>query len=461
MSIATAIQAAQQKVADAYTAASAKGATMPATQNLSNLATTISNIPSGSSGPQVPMQVVDIDPEDPTAGTKLVAGPTGIDVGGATIIQKDYIGRTLYQGSPDCTGASFVNSNNLKTIEGSYIFYSCFVGTGFTSTGLDSVENIKNSSAMYYAYQNCVNLTQTGLGNLKYISGNACMTHMFDGCTGLTSTGINWNQIETGGSGSSASNGYMSYIFNGCTGLLTTGFEGKTSIKKSGSSSYLFYSAFSGCTSLTSSGLNDVKEINGKSCCHLMFSDCTSLSDPGLENVEIITDNTCCFGMFKNTAVTVLRLTNYTGNGVSGSTECFSNICSGCQLTDVYFNSLNTYYLGSSVFNNMLSGVTGCTVHLPSNQTYSGSFGGTNTTVLNDLPAVYAINTDETSASTYEIYLQLQKRPNNNVTVWVNRYNGAGHYVYTVGTGVPSVGDWVYEDPECSIQVKQIATVTG
>ena len=47
MSIATAIQAAQQKVADAYTAASAKGATMPATQNLSNLATTIGSISGG------------------------------------------------------------------------------------------------------------------------------------------------------------------------------------------------------------------------------------------------------------------------------------------------------------------------------------------------------------------------------------------------------------------------------
>lgn len=49
MSIATAIQAAQQKVADAYTAASAKGATMPATQNLSNLATTIGSISGGGS----------------------------------------------------------------------------------------------------------------------------------------------------------------------------------------------------------------------------------------------------------------------------------------------------------------------------------------------------------------------------------------------------------------------------
>ena len=47
MSIQSAIENAQQKVADAYTAASAKGATMPATQNLSNLATTIGSISGG------------------------------------------------------------------------------------------------------------------------------------------------------------------------------------------------------------------------------------------------------------------------------------------------------------------------------------------------------------------------------------------------------------------------------
>lgn len=50
MSIATAITAAQGKVANAYTAVSNKGGTLPATQNLSNLPTAISSIPSGGGG---------------------------------------------------------------------------------------------------------------------------------------------------------------------------------------------------------------------------------------------------------------------------------------------------------------------------------------------------------------------------------------------------------------------------
>ena len=47
MSIATAIQNAQQKVANAYTAVNAKGGTLPATQDLSNLPTAIESISTG------------------------------------------------------------------------------------------------------------------------------------------------------------------------------------------------------------------------------------------------------------------------------------------------------------------------------------------------------------------------------------------------------------------------------
>jgi hypothetical protein len=61
------------------------------------------------------------------------------------------------------------------------------------------------------------------------------------------------------------------------------------------------------------------------------------------------------------------------------------------------FPALKTTSFGSytNQFADMLSGVTGCTVHFPSNlQAVIGSwsdvtsgFGGTNTTVLFDLPA--------------------------------------------------------------------------
>ena len=76
----------------------------------------------------------------------------------------------------------------------------------------------------------------------------------------------------------------------------------------------------------------------------------------------------------------------------------------GCVgITSISFPSLSsTSFPGSgssstfkNFFNDMLSGVTGCVVHFPSNlQSVIGSwpdvtagFGGTNTTVLFDLPA--------------------------------------------------------------------------
>ena len=49
MSIASAIQTKQQQIADAYTVVNNKGGTLPATQNLTNLATAISSISSGGS----------------------------------------------------------------------------------------------------------------------------------------------------------------------------------------------------------------------------------------------------------------------------------------------------------------------------------------------------------------------------------------------------------------------------
>ena len=86
--------------------------------------------------------------------------------------------------------------------------------------------------------------------------------------------------------------------------------------------------------------------------------------------------------------------TGITTLGSSCLVGCFQN-CTG--LTSISFPDLKSTSFGgyTNQFNNMLSGVTGCTVHFPSNlQSVIGSwsdvtsgFGGTGTTVLYDLPA--------------------------------------------------------------------------
>lgn len=81
-------------------------------------------------------------------------------------------------------------------------------------------------------------------------------------------------------------------------------------------------------------------------------------------------------------------------SGYNALQEAFSNCYS---LTSISFPALTSSSFGTRTnqFNNMLPNVTGCTVHFPSNlQSVIGSwsdvtagFGGTNTTVLYDLPA--------------------------------------------------------------------------
>ena len=74
MSIASAIQAKQQQVADSYTAVSNKGGTLPATQNLTNLATAISSIPSGGTTPVITSLNV-----TPTTSQQIITAPSGTD----------------------------------------------------------------------------------------------------------------------------------------------------------------------------------------------------------------------------------------------------------------------------------------------------------------------------------------------------------------------------------------------
>lgn len=77
--------------------------------------------------------------------------------------------------------------------------------------------------------------------------------------------------------------------------------------------------------------------------------------------------------------------------------SCFNTAFKGTKISALYFPAVKStsFYGGSNAFSNMLSGVNGCVVHFPSNvqsvignySSVTNGFGGTNTTVLFDLPA--------------------------------------------------------------------------
>lgn len=169
--------------------------------------------------------------------------------------------------------------------------------------------------------------------------------------------------------------------------------------------------------------MSSLTTLSGSSCCSYMFSGCASISGVlDLSSLTTISGNSAGNNMFRNctgiTGVDLSSLTTISGqnggnalfNGCTGLTSVvFSSLTSitfgGCSymfnnctnLTSLSFPAITTTSFGNNTnqFNGMLSGVTGCTVHFPSNlQSVIGSwsdvtagFGGTNTTVLFDLSA--------------------------------------------------------------------------
>ena len=110
----------------------------------------------------------------------------------------------------------------------------------------------------------------------------------------------------------------------------------------------------------------------------------------------------------------------------------------------------------------MLRGVTGCTVHFPSNiqsvigswASVTGGFGGTNTTVLFDLPATVTL----TGANSVDY----QRDPNydtGTALAWYNETDGYDVPFYTSGTSDPTVGTTIYSDSSCTTAVTTISSI--
>ena len=215
---------------------------------------------------------------------------------------------------------------------GNYVlYYAFYVCTGLTSIDLSSLTTVGGSYALSYAFSSCTNLTSIDLSNLTTVSGSNALSNAFRGCTNLTSIDLSNLTIISSYQG-------FSSAFSGCTGLTSIDLSNLTII-----SSYQgFNNAFGSCTNLTSIDLSNLTTVSGSNALRYAFSGCTSL-------------------------------------------------------TTLSFPALTSTSFGSytNQFNNMLYGVTGCTVHFPSNlQSVIGSwsdvtagFGGTSTTVLFDLPA--------------------------------------------------------------------------
>ena len=309
--------------------------------------------------------------------------------------------RVLFNAFYGCTSLTSVDLSSLTTIAGDYSLNSAFFGCdSLTFLDLSSLTTISagdggDGFAMQYAFANCNALTSLDLSSLTTVTGNSSLNSAFKNCYSIVS--IDLSSLTTVGNGEEYDSEVMSYAFNGCSALTSVDLSSLTTI--AGSSSMYF--AFADCTSLTSVNLSSLTTVSGDNAMNGIFYNCTSLTSVDFSNLATLGGEEDSYSMMSYAFEGCTSLTSMSFPSlVTIGEQAFRSTFSGCtSLASVSFPAINSNSFedpsSSSAFDNMLSGVTGCTVHFPSNmesyisewRSFRRGFGGTNTTVLFDLPA--------------------------------------------------------------------------
>lgn len=233
--------------------------------------------------------------------------------------------------------------------------------------------------------------------------------------------------------------------------------------------------------------LTGVTDLNDKVLAYIYYSN-TDLPTTCSIDIEKITGANVLEYAFMNSSVTVLKMdkTVYIGSATLGSLCRSSNIttftCESLKTidgagfgqafrasslsTDLRFPALKD--IQSSTFGGMLTNVSNQTVHFPSNMqttvealTGYPNFGGTNTTVLFDLPATVIL----TGANSVN-YERSPKDDTATALAWRVQDTGTAPNLvidwtpyYTSGTTDPTVSDTIYSDAACTTTVTTISSI--
>lgn len=269
-----------------------------------------------------------------------------------------------------------INFSSLETA-GDNSFYFAFYGCQNITGTVDfsSLKHLKGSNYhFYYTFYNCKKIEEVKfnslecVGELTYTYGS--FQNAFYNCTSLRSA--DFGSLETVHLAPSA----FSQTFYGCTSLTDVDFSSLISVHYTQTtwSISMFTSCFSGCKSLTSIDLGSLSFIESYACLGSMFYDCTNLENVDLSSLNVVFGDYILQQTFRKcTSLTTLSFPKLIKVGLETKT---------------------------TTFNNMLQDCTDVTVHFPSNlQSIIGSwsdvqagFGGTNTTILFDLPAYNIID---------------------------------------------------------------------
>lgn len=284
MSIASEIIRIKNNIESAYSAAQAKGATMPTSKNSENLANTINSIECGSSDTSIQYIPREIDETNtlrcpPKPYNHIISCA---DVGDSA----------LYYAFYKSTFISSISFPNLTKITGSngmsYCFSNC---TTLKSASFDKLETIH--CGMRYTFEACSSLNSISFPNLKDIRDASC-GYLCYNCTNLED--ISFPSLQDVGLAG------LYYGFSGCSKLKTAEFNGIEMLI----GSQAFDSCFMYCKNLTNVSFNNLKQIGKltESMCSAHFSrafkDCTSLKTLTFPKLEKIYCNgsTNAYGTF-------------------------------------------------------------------------------------------------------------------------------------------------------------------
>lgn len=363
-------------------------------------------------------------------GVYDVTNYASADVQVPTTAPAHYIEKSVNANGTLIGASTIINMTGVTSVGEKALYYAYYGNTSITgAVNFSDITNLADQDSLSYTFTNCTGITSVDLGSLTTIASPAtgCLKYAFSGCTGITSVDLgSLNSIQASSAFESA--------FNSCTNLPSINLGSLKEI----SGQYAFSSAFSNCTSLTTADLSLLVTLESTSSCAHLFRSCPSLTTVLLSSLTVLSGNRALEGAF--------------------------SYCTA--LSTLSFPALSGSNLGSytNQFNNMLQGVTGCTVHFPSNlQSVIGSwssvtagFGGTNTTVLYDLPATVRL-----TGSNATTYVRNPKYDTATALAWrpgqYYAYNMTPYY--TSGTTDPVVGDTIYSDAACTQVVTTISSI--
>ena len=347
---------------------------------------------------------------------------------------------TINGGGTSVFSSTFSNCTSLTTfafgatdiaVSGNNAFSSTFSGcTNLATLDLTSITSISGGTSSQPVMNNicpsCPSLTTVKFGQLKrvdtyglyrtFASVSSLTTVTFDFPLGSTSTHTSGttlsNTFESSGittipAASFAENiNYNGFVlkntFQNCLGLTTLDLSNIKTVSVAA-----LNQTFTGCTNLTSVDLSNLESATATDAFQQTFKDCTSLASVNFAKLKQIGNS----GSANTNPVFRLAFNNCTSL-TSVSFPLLDTLAggalqwtfSGCtHLANIYFNSLNSGSFVASTGNvqltSIISGVTGCTLHFPSNLDPQGgstvissldgypNFGGTNTVLAFDLPA--------------------------------------------------------------------------